>query len=145
MLGPPSAFAAASSRGPASSSGYQTPRDGGDDDPASPRAVLAGASAVLIGQASPAHPQQQPAIVRAKSLLSDRLAAATIPDGGTKQQGSGGKQQGSSAKDPAAAAPAGPPSLYRVSAGSGLVYRVESDWQEPPIRTVKMQGGAQRK
>ncbi|GAB4817681.1 hypothetical protein N2152v2_004727 [Parachlorella kessleri] len=131
-----------------------------EDEAVSPRAVLSSASAMLITQASVAHAQPN---FKAKSLLSDRLqltmtASAALPlpvepaasraprrcaservtDSGTSSR------QPPQVQVPLPQHQAGPPDLFRVSAGSGMVYRVEAEWQEPPIRKVKMQGGAVR-
>ncbi len=134
----------------------------------SPRAVLSGASAVLISQASVAHPQPK---FKAKSLLSDRLllqqqqqqqpqakeggcgsnaTAVNVPQRCSSERAvhtpalhaplAAGQSRQQQAVAPAATAER--PDLFRVSGDSGIVYRVELEWQEPPIRKVKMQGTA---
>ena len=143
-----------------------------NSDGASPRAVLRGASALLLthqaaqgrgqqqgaagaAQAPAAQAAQPPAgpshLVR-KSLLTSSLAPSRR--GGSPEACSRGASPGLTpgASPAAAAAPAAPmPALHLGApavvhhAPSGLSYRVSSEWMQPAIRTVKMQGAQPRK
>lgn len=147
-------------------SGSITPAFSGDD--ASPRAVLRSASARLldhqaaarsgsydVGQSAPPGP---PNLVR-KSLLTSSLAPgrrSCSPDAPPSRVASLGlppaPQPSSSIATAVARAAAAPrlaaqpqpvvtPTLVQ-HAGSAMSYRVAGEWQQPAIRTVKMQGQA---
>lgn len=150
-------------------SGSITPAFSGDD--ASPRAVLRCASARLldhqaaaysgacdVGAAAAAPPSGPPQLVR-KSLLTSSLAPSRrscSPDAPPHRAASLGlppapQLTGSiaTAVARASAAPRLAAQLQPVAspalvhhAGSAMSYRVSSEWQQPAIRTVKMQGGA---
>jgi hypothetical protein len=149
----------------AAASGSLTPfSPAGDDGGASPRAVLRSASALLLSQqqqqaaaaaAAGGDEQQQQHAGNAtagtglrKSLLSSSLAANSH-----RQSGGGEAQQPrrSAAASPeqprVAARPATPTAtattttIHRASCGAGgISYRISTEWQQPAIRTVKMQG-----
>lgn len=135
-------------------SGSVTPATFSGDD-ASPRAVLRDASAALFSQQSGGayapHAQREgsvesaggvptpgaaPNLVR-KSLLSSSLAASG--------QRSASPEQFRLARPPRVPPVSLPPpadSLHLGGGGGGLAYRVSNEWQQPQIRTVKMQGAA---
>ena len=125
----------------ANTSGSLTPGCYAVFEDASPRAVLSSASAVLLSAQSAqggAGQQQQSgnggAALRPKSLLSSSLAAVGSGSSAIAARGSNG---GSAAGTRQASPPQ--PSVH-VSSTTGLTYVVAPAWQEPPIRTVKMQG-----
>jgi uncharacterized protein (TIGR01615 family) len=148
-------------------SGSITPAFSGDD--ASPRAVLRCASARLLDHqaahssssydvGAAAVPSGAPNLVR-KSLLTSSLAPSRrscSPDAPPQRGASLGlppppQLTGSIATAVARAAaaprlaaqpqPVATPALVH-HAGSAMSYRVASEWQQPAIRTVKMQGQA---
>lgn len=102
-------------------------------DAASPRAVLSGASAMLISQASVA---QQRANCKAKSLLSDRLAGALPHSEVHGRRAFRSACQVPDLTSPHVAAAKGSDNCIT----SKVVYYAGEMWQEPPIRTVRMQG-----
>lgn len=149
-------------------SGSITPAFSGDD--ASPRAVLRGASARLLdhqvvvrgSSCEPAAPALSgpPNLVR-KSLLTSSLAPSRrscSPEMAERPRraasvglppaapltGSIATAVARAAAAPRLAAqpqPVAPPALVH-HAGSAMSYRVAGEWQQPAIRTVKMQGQA---
>ena len=151
-------------------SGSITPAGFSGDD-ASPRAVLRSASAMLLshqaaagrgggggGAAAPAPAgvqQAQPNLVR-KSLLSASLAPSrrgSCSPPGQQRQARRAASLGAPAAQPAPGTPtaaarlAPQPQLVGAPAvmhhgGSALSYKIASEWQQPAIRTVKMQGQA---
>ena len=135
-------------------SGSITPGGFSGDD-ASPRAVLHGASAVLMshqqlaaarggeaGQAGgeqAAAPVAQPTSGLRKSLLSSSLAASGQRSASPEAQR---PQRAASTPLPLLTPPLPMGVALHHGGPSGLNYRVSSEWQQPAIRTVKMQGSA---
>ncbi|KAL4431017.1 hypothetical protein ABPG75_006273 [Micractinium tetrahymenae] len=154
-------------------SGSVTPAAFSGDD-ASPRAVLCGASDMLFSQQAaaaqaaecgagtalgPANSAQHqaggsgtapPALVR-KSLLSSSLAAtgrrAASPEQQRRSAGSGdepGRAARAVSEPLPPLLPASPAAAMHRGGPGGLSYRIATEWQQPAIRTVKMQGSAAR-
>ncbi len=113
-------------------------------------AVDAPAASGLQAGGSGGAPQAPPALVR-KSLLSSSLAAtgrrASSPEHLRSPAGSG-DEPGHAVRAVSEPLPPLPPTsptavLHRSGPG-GLSYRIATEWQQPAIRTVKMQGSAAR-
>ena len=130
-----------------SASGTITPAFSSGED-ASPRAVLRGASALLLGEQQAVGPAVEgqaagPPPLQRKSLLSSSLAATGRGGSASPEQ----QQQGPSSGGKVAAPPvpepqAGGGATIRHHRGGSVSYRVSNEWQQPAIRTVKMQGQA---
>lgn len=112
-------------------------------------AADAAASSTQQAGGSGAAAQAPPAL--RKSLLSSSLAAtgrrAASPEH-QRRPASGSDEPGRAVRSVSEPLPPLPPTrpaaaLHRAAPG-GLSYRIASEWQQPAIRTVKMQGSAAR-